>query len=86
MKILNVRPIADAGDRRFRDVAMFDAEVADGLRLNELRLSLTRDGKRFVFSPSRNGIRFAQFGGKCARELADAAFRAARGYVANDLH
>ncbi len=85
MKILNLRPATGIGDGRFHDVALFDAEVVDGLRLNGLRLSVTNDGKRFVFSPAKHGVRFAQFQGDYARRLADAAWAAKGGRVANDL-
>jgi hypothetical protein len=84
LKILNVWPVTDSGGGRFRDVAVFDAEVVDGLRLNGLRLSKTNDGKRFVFSPAKHGVRFAQFHGVYAQQLADAAWAAHEGRVANE--
>lgn len=83
MKILNLRPVADSGSGRFHDVALFDAEVVDGLRLNGLKLAVTSNGKRFVFSPAKQGVRFAQFQGDYARRLADAAWSAKGGCVAN---
>jgi len=82
VKILNLRPVADSGGGRFRDVAVFDAEVVDGLRLNGLRLSVTNDGKRFVFGPSSHGVKFAQFDGAYARQVADAAWEVKKGIVA----
>ncbi len=83
MKILNIWPVTDSGGGKFRDVAAFDAEVVDGLRLNGLRLSVTRDGKRFVFGPAKHGVRFAQFQGNYARQIADAAWAAKGGLVAD---
>ncbi len=84
MRIVNIWPVTDSGGGRFRDIAAFDAEVVDGLRLNGLRLSITSDGKRFVFSPAKHGVRFAQFQGGYARQLADAAWTAHEGRVANE--
>lgn len=84
MQILHLRPLASPGSGRFRDVAEFDVEIHEGLRLNGLRLSLARDGKRFVFSPSKHGLRFATLNGDFARTLADAAFAELGGRVAND--
>ncbi|MBZ9741010.1 MULTISPECIES: hypothetical protein [unclassified Mesorhizobium] len=84
MKILNCRPTVHHGGGRFRDVAIFDAEVADGLKLIGLKLALTSDGKRFVFSPTKGGQRFASFDGAYARRMAEAAFLAMGGRVAND--
>ncbi len=83
MKILNVRPATHQGSGRFRDVAVFDAEVADGLVLLGLRLALAPDGKRFVFSPAARGERFARIGGDYAKRLADAAWAMHGGDVAN---
>jgi hypothetical protein len=80
MNIINLRSVAHKGSGRFRDVA----EVIDGLRINGLKLSLAPDGKRFVFSPGVNGERFCTFKGDYARLLADAAWHANGGRVAND--
>lgn len=84
MQIINIRPAAKYGSGRFRDVAIFDAEVADGLRLLGLRLSQAPDGKLFVFAPQKSGERFAQFTGDYARRLAEAAWNANGGDVAHD--
>jgi hypothetical protein len=84
MNIINLRSVAHKGSGRFRDVAIFDAEVVDGLRINGLKLALAPDGKRFVFSPGVNGERFCTFKGDYARLLADAAWHANGGRVAND--
>jgi hypothetical protein len=86
MKILNIRPAANLGGGRFRDVAIFDAEVADGLRLLALRLAVAPDGKLFVFAPQKSGQRFAQFTGDYAHRLAEAAWKANGGDVAHDQH
>jgi hypothetical protein len=83
LKITNIRPVTDSGGGRFRDVAVFDAEVVDGLRLVGLRLSTAPDGKRFVFAPAKHGVRFAQFTGDYAKGLAEAAHSALGGRVAN---
>jgi RecA-family ATPase len=76
VKILNCRPVAHVGGGRFRDVAVFDAEVVDGLKIIGLKLALAPDGKRFVFSPVKGGQRFAQFSGVYAKLLSDAAYQA----------
>ena len=84
MKIHNCRPVAHRGAGRFRDVAIFDAEVVDGLVLLGLKLALAPDWRRFVFAPEVRGQRFARLNGDYARRLADAAFVAMRGGVAHD--
>lgn len=84
MKIINLRPAAKHGGGRFRDVAMFDAEVTDGLRLLGLRLAIAPDGKLFVLAPQKNGERFVSFTGEYARRLAAAAWNAHGGDVADD--
>jgi hypothetical protein len=83
MKILNIRSATDPGGGRFRNVAVFDAEVTEGLRLVGLTLALAPDGKRFVFSPAKHGVRFASFNGQYAKQLADAAWSAHGGRVAS---
>jgi hypothetical protein len=83
VKIVNCRPAAHHGGGRFRDVAVFDAEVVDGLRIVGLKLAVTQDGKKFVFAPSKGGQRLAQFDGTYARLLAAAAWDALGGCVAN---
>lgn len=83
MKILSIRPVAATGGGRFCDVAVFDAEVLEGLRLTGLTLATSPDGKRFVFSPAKHGARFAQFTGEYAKSLADAAWNSLGGRVAN---
>ncbi|MBN8245244.1 hypothetical protein JF546_19690 [Nitratireductor aquimarinus] len=67
-------------------MAEFDAVIADGFRANGLKLAVTDDGKKFVFAPSKNGRRFATFTGHYARRLADAAWNALGGRVADDFH
>jgi hypothetical protein len=83
MQIINLRPVAHKGGDKFRDVAIFDAEIVDGLRINGLKLALAPDGKRFVFSPGHSGERFCTFKGDYARLLADAVWENG-GRVAND--
>lgn len=83
MKIINCRPAIHHGGGRFRDVAVFDAEVVDGLRIVGLKLAVTSDGKKFVFAPSKGGQRLAQFDGTYARLLAAAAWDALGGCVAH---
>jgi hypothetical protein len=84
LKIVNCRPAVHNGGGRFRDVAVFDAEVVDGLRLVGLKLAVTDDGKKFVFAPAKGGQRLAQFDGAYARLLAAAAWDALGGCVAHD--
>ncbi|MER8858994.1 hypothetical protein NKI09_15225 [Mesorhizobium sp. M0757] len=84
MKIISVRPVADRGSGRFRDVAIFDAEIVDGLVIVGLKLAVTNEGRRFVFGPEAHGQRFIKFGGEYPRQLADAAWCALGGGVAHD--
>jgi hypothetical protein len=84
MRVTNIHP-TPAGNGRFRNVATFDAEVADGLCVHGLTLALAPDGKRFVFSPGKDGRRFCTFRGDYAKQLADAAWQANNGgRVADD--
>jgi len=76
LQIHNVRPIAHTGGGRWRDVAVFDAEIVDGFRVLGLKLALAPDGKKFVFTPQRQGQRFAQIRGDYAKLLSDAAWQA----------
>lgn len=84
MKIENCRPIRHHGGGRFRDVAEFDAVIADGFRANGLKLAIAADGKKFVFAPAKNGRRFATLRGDYARQLAEAAWNSMGGRVADE--
>lgn len=76
MQIHNCRPVAHTGSGRFRDVAVFDAEVADGFRVLGLKLALSPDGKKFIFAPRLAGQRTAQLTGEYAKRLGEAAWQA----------
>ncbi len=86
MKITFIRPVTHTGGGRIRDVGEFDVEVAEGLTLQCLRLAISPEGKRFVFGPSKNGVKFARFSGDFAPKLAEAAFAELqkKGHVADD--
>lgn len=84
MNIIDIRPVADTGGGKFRDVAYFDVEIIEGLRILGLKLAMAPDGKLFVFAPQKSGQRFAQFTGEYARRLAAAAWKANGGDVAHD--
>lgn len=86
MNIINIRPAAKLGGGKFHDVAYFDVEVIEGLRILGLKLSQAPDGRLFVFAPQKAGQRFAQFTGDYARRLAVAAWNANGGIVAHDQH
>lgn len=83
LKVTNIRPLPP-GSGRFRDVALFDVEIAEGFRSLGLKLALAPDGKRFVFSRRIGGQRHVQFSGDFARRLSDAAWTAVNGGVADD--
>jgi hypothetical protein len=83
VKAYNCRPIAHVGDGRFRNVAILDAEILEGLNIVGLKLALAPDGRKFVFGPEVRGQRFLKFSGDYPRQLADAAWDALGGCVAN---
>lgn len=83
MIVKNCRPAVHHGGGRYRDVAIFDAEIVEGFEVLGLKLALTPEGRRFVFAPQKHGQRFARFTGAYARQMADAAFDQFGGVVAN---
>jgi hypothetical protein len=84
MRILHIQPAIDRGGGHFRDVATFDVQINEGLRILGLRLVEGPGGKRLVYSPSKHGRKFATFGADYAQSLAAAATAALGGYEANE--
>jgi hypothetical protein len=71
---------------QFRDVATFDVQMNDGLRLCGLRLVEAPGGRRLVYAPAKGGRRFATFSADYAREISAAATAVLMGgYEANGL-
>lgn len=79
MRIHNLRPVLHRGSGKFRDVAMFDIEPIDGMRILDLKLALTPDGKKFIFAPRIGGQRLASFTGEFARVLGETVWNQLEG-------
>jgi hypothetical protein len=73
VRILDIRPPAFQGEGRFRELARFDAQITDEIRLFRMRLLETPEGRRLVYSPSNGGQRFASFAPALADKLTAAA-------------
>ena len=86
MQVSNVRPVAHQRGGRFRDVAFFDADVIDGFTVLGMKLSVAPDGRRFVFAPQRDGVRFARIRGDVACVVADMVWEKLGGVVADARH
>lgn len=60
MKILSIRP-APPGSGAVREIARFDLQLSDDVRLYGLRLMQTTEGRHLTYAPSSGGRRFATF-------------------------
>jgi len=82
MKILSIAPAASSGSGRFPCVAVFDAEIGGTLRLYNLRLLRSPDGRHLTYAPSAGGKRCATFAPELAEEITAAATAALGGRAA----
>lgn len=82
MKILSIRPLPHGGGDR--NLARFDIEVSEHLRLYGLLLRQFPDGTRRIASPTANGRHMATFHPALAAEITDFASSAFEGRDAND--
>jgi hypothetical protein len=83
MRILNIAPAAPSGSGRFPCVAVFDAEIGGNVRLYNLRLLRSPDGRHLTYAPSAHGKRCATFAPELAEQLSAAATAALGGRAAN---
>lgn len=86
MRVLDVRPLRHHGSGTFRDFAIFDVQVNEGLRLVGLRLARAPDGRQMVFAPSKHGRKFATFSREFAEEIIEAVTAAFKGRDTNDQY
>ncbi|MET4278715.1 MULTISPECIES: hypothetical protein [unclassified Bradyrhizobium] len=61
MKITFITPSPFDGGGGMREIARFDLQLSDEVRLYGLRLMQTREGRRLTYAPSSGGRRFATF-------------------------
>lgn len=83
-RIISIRPApAGAGGRT---IAFFDAQVADDVRLFNLRLVSMPDGRHLTYPPNALGERAATFSPALATEITRAACAALGAVDANYRH
>lgn len=76
MRILSIQPAIDRGGGSFRDVATFDLELSDEVRLCRLRLLRAPDGKHLTYAPVASGKRCMTFHPTIARKITELAVQA----------
>lgn len=79
MKILDVRPPG-----RPKDLAVFDIEMGPHLRLYNLTLRRSPDGRLRTIAPNAAGKHSASFHPELAEQITRAAVAAMGGHAAND--
>jgi hypothetical protein len=84
MKILSIAPAWSPGTGRYPCVAHFDAEIGGNIRLYNLRLLRSPDGRHLTYAPSAGGKRCATFAPELADALTAAATAALKGRDANE--
>ncbi|WP_413709371.1 hypothetical protein [Rhizobium sp. Rhizsp82] len=78
MNVLAIRPSVGG-----RDVAMFDIEIGPHLRLFNLILRESSDGRLRTYSPRAFGKHAASFHPELAQQMTDAAIAALKEHAAN---
>lgn len=61
MKILDLKPSTFDSGGSVREVARFDLQLSEDVRLYGLRLMRAPDGRHLTYAPSSGGRRFATF-------------------------
>lgn len=84
MRILSITPCSTSSGDRFPCVAKFDVEIGGTLRLYNLRLLRSPDGRYLTYAPSAHGKRCATFMPDLAQEISAAAIAALGGRTAHD--
>lgn len=84
MRILSISPCSTSSSDRFPCVAKFDVEIGGTLRLYNLRLLRSPDGRYLTYAPAAHGKRCATFMPDLANELTAAATAALGGRAAYD--
>lgn len=82
-EILAIRPAPSGAGRT---VALFDAQVTEDVRLFNLRLVMTRDGRHLSYPPNAMGERAATFSPVLTTEITRAACAALGAVDANYRH
>ncbi|WP_165219527.1 hypothetical protein [Affinirhizobium pseudoryzae] len=80
MKIINVRP-----GGRPKDLAVFDIEIGPHLRLYNLTLRKSPDGRLRTLAPNAAGKHSASFHPELAEQITRAAVAAMGGFAANEI-
>ncbi|MGV8939812.1 MAG: hypothetical protein ACOH2J_22065 [Allorhizobium sp.] len=78
MRIIDVRPAS-----RPADLAIFDVEIGPHLRLFNIALRRTPDGRHRILAPNAWGKHSASFHPELAEQITQAAVAALGGSVAN---
>ncbi|KQZ99567.1 hypothetical protein ASD64_14645 [Mesorhizobium sp. Root157] len=81
MKILSIRPLPHGGGEK--NLARFDVEVSEQLRLYGLLLRQWPDGTRRIAAPQANGRHMVTFHSVLAAEITDHASQAYEGHNAD---
>lgn len=84
MRILSIAPGSPSRGDRFPCIARFDVEIGGSLRIYNLRLLRSPDGRHLVYAPSAQGKRCATFLPDLAQQISAAAIAALGGRTAND--
>jgi hypothetical protein len=61
LKILSIAPSFYGGSGSVREIARFDLQLSDDVKLYGLRLMETPEGRHLTYAPSSGGRRFATF-------------------------
>lgn len=80
MEITDVRPTG-----RPKDIAVFDVQIGPHLRLYNLTLRRTPDGRLRTLAPNAAGKHSASFHPELAEKITLAAAAAIGGYAANEI-
>jgi DNA-binding cell septation regulator SpoVG len=81
MQILSIRP---APPGTGRTIALFDIALTDELRVYDVRLIQTEDGRYLSYAPNSHGRRVATFAPRLANEISRVASTALREGIAQN--
>jgi len=76
MRILQIQAAIDSGGGNFRDIATFDIELTEEVRLCRLRLVKAPDGNHLIYGPVAAGKRCMTFHPTIARKITELAVQA----------
>lgn len=76
MRITSIKPSFFDGGGAVREIARFDLQLSDEVRLYGLRLMQTAEGRHLTYAPSSGGRRFATFAPAMVDDITAAAISA----------